>query len=216
VSDFPDGICVACKHAVWLHRGRGCGVPMCCCRVAAPPAPCPACATNQAEREKAERWADLVARGKSPCGHWKAYAVTEDGGKHIDCLRCLINHLEAACATKDAEIARLVQLHERDTEIIAIDVAFLRRLTTAMKGEHWEGWIQPEDITALRSEQHAAEAECLRLRATIAADEARLRAAEARVWPEGLTFGCDAAEHLADEVLSLRDQLAALASQETT
>lgn len=57
----------------------------------------------------------------------------------------------------------------------------------------------------------ALEAQARRLteqEAEIRADDERLRAAEARVWPDGLTYGCDAAEHLADEILTLRAQKA--------
>lgn len=43
-------------------------------------------------------------------------------------------------------------------------------------------------------------------RGASAADDARLRAAEERVWP-GVTHGCDAAEWLADELLALRRDL---------
>ena len=48
-----------------------------------------------ARAETAERWSELVTRGKSPCGHWTAHTVTQDGGKHITCLDC---DLEAARA----------------------------------------------------------------------------------------------------------------------
>lgn len=41
------------------------------------------------------------------------------------------------------------------------------------------------------------------LRAALAAQDARLRAAEDRVWP-GVTFGCDAPDHLAEAILGLR------------
>lgn len=29
---------------------------------------------------------------KSPCGHLARYAYTKDGGKHIDCLLCMMEH----------------------------------------------------------------------------------------------------------------------------
>ena len=43
----------------------------------------------------------------------------------------------------------------------------------------------------------------------IAAADERLLAAEQRVYGDGLTFGCDAADHLAESILSLRADLAA-------
>lgn len=46
------------------------------------------------ELAKAQDWADTVTRGKSPCGHWKCYAHTEDGGKHIYCYQCEVQLLK--------------------------------------------------------------------------------------------------------------------------
>lgn len=53
----------------------------------------------KAERDEAAAWSELVTRGKSPCGHWKVYANTEDGGKHIDCWQCRAEQAEAQLAT---------------------------------------------------------------------------------------------------------------------
>ena len=44
-------------------------------------------------------WVELLSRGKSPCGHWKAYAVTDDPkGASISCLQCRAERAEAALA----------------------------------------------------------------------------------------------------------------------
>ena len=48
-----------------------------------------------------------------------------------------------------------------------------------------------------------AEAEVQLLKGVIAADDKRLLDAEQRVWP-GETWGCDAADHMAECILSLR------------
>lgn len=61
----------------------------------------------------------------------------------------------------------------------------------------------------IRCQAEDARAERDALRAELAADDARLRAAEARVWPD-TTWGCDAPEHLAEAILALRAELAAL------
>jgi chromosome segregation ATPase len=50
-------------------------------------------------------------------------------------------------------------------------------------------------------------AEIETLQGAMSADDKRLRDAEEKVWP-GATFGCDAAEKMADEILYLRQQLA--------
>ena len=56
------------------------------------------CGRADHKRDNAVRWealAALVAGGKSPCGHWKAYAHTEDGGKLIQCWQCQAEKAEA-------------------------------------------------------------------------------------------------------------------------
>jgi hypothetical protein len=41
------------------------------------------------ERDAAREEVAFIQGGKSPCGHWGAYAVYPDGiGKRIDCLQC--------------------------------------------------------------------------------------------------------------------------------
>lgn len=40
----------------------------------------------------------------------------------------------------------------------------------------------------------------------LAADEQRLRSAAAKVWGEGVWYGCDTAAHLADAVIALRER----------
>ena len=61
--------------------------------------------------------------------------------------------------------------------------------------------VQSEEVAAARAEIET-------LRGAMAADDKRLRDAEEKVWP-GVTLGCDAAEKMADEILHLREQLAA-------
>ena len=51
-----------------------------------------------------------------------------------------------------------------------------------------------------------AEAKVTLLKSVMAADDKRLFEAEQRVWP-GDTWGCDAADHMADEILLLRKKL---------
>jgi hypothetical protein len=57
------------------------------------------------ERDKAVEWADTVTRGKSLCGHWKAYTHTEDGGRRIDCWQCQCERSEATNQTLRAALA---------------------------------------------------------------------------------------------------------------
>lgn len=68
---------------------------------------------------------EMLTRGKSPCGHWSAYAFTEDGGKRIRCLQCeCVDHSnEAVIARNDR--ARL--LRERD-ETVARNQALQREI----------------------------------------------------------------------------------------
>ena len=73
----------------------------------------------QEEKEAADDLVQMVARGKSPCGHWKVYQHTEDGGKHIHCMQC---SLEAEKARADRLEALLTQQrpylqHKRDCEL---------------------------------------------------------------------------------------------------
>lgn len=60
--------------------------------------------------------------------------------------------------------------------------------------------VQSEEVAAARAEIET-------LQGAMSADDKRLRDAEEKVWP-GATFGCDAAEKMADEILYLRQQLA--------
>jgi hypothetical protein len=59
-------------------------------------------------------------------------------------------------------------------------------------------------LAEARAQRAAALDEVATLHGAMAAADARLRAAEARVWPDGTTWGCDAPDHLADEVATLR------------
>lgn len=54
-----------------------------------------------------------------------------------------------------------------------------------------------------------------KLRGLIDADNGRLLAASKRVWGDTHWWGCDTAEHLADEVLALRAQVAELEKQKS-
>lgn len=71
-----------------------------------------AAALEALARENAElqQLIDIGIRGRSPCGHWKAYAYTEDGGKQITCLYCRSRAAEqqlADCrAQREAEKAQ--------------------------------------------------------------------------------------------------------------
>lgn len=73
--------------------------------------------TLRRERDEAQTMLDLVTSSKSPCGHWSAYAVTNDGGKLVTCLQC---RAEAAERERDEALARVawhsdvrVQLRDR-------------------------------------------------------------------------------------------------------
>jgi hypothetical protein len=70
-------------------------------------------ATKRAEQ--AEAWSELCTRGKSPCGHWKAYSHTEDGGKNIDCWQC---HAERSDAALD-EARSKTELRDRELDTMS-------------------------------------------------------------------------------------------------
>lgn len=103
-------------------------------------------AFTSAESENArlrEELEDLKAldQGKSPCGHWAAYAHTDDGGKNIVCLLCQNERLrterdDALCVLRalgvDAYQARYVE-----GEPIGAGVGVNRTRT-----------VDPEDIAA--------------------------------------------------------------------
>lgn len=61
----------------------------------------------------AQEWSDLVTRGQSPCGHWKAYSYCEDQrGAVIDCWQCRAEKAEADLSTLREQLAAVQQ--ERD------------------------------------------------------------------------------------------------------
>ena len=67
------------------------------------------------------------------------------------------------------------------------------------------------EIAALKQRVAELERELAGARGVSQADDARLRAAERRVYDDpDLTFGCDAADHMADMVLELRQHNAEL------
>lgn len=71
--------------------------------------------------------------------------------------------------------------------------------------------IDPNEIAALKQRVAELERELAGARGVTQADSARLRAAERRVYDDpDLTFGCDAADHMADMVLELRQHNAEL------
>lgn len=71
--------------------------------------------------------------------------------------------------------------------------------------------IDPNEIAALKQRVAELERELAAARGVTQADDARLRAAERRVYDDpDLTFGCDAADHMADMVLELRQHNAEL------
>lgn len=57
----------------------------------------------KAERDAAREWAETVTRGKSPCGHWQAYAVTEDKGALVTCLQCRAEAAELTLRQQGAQ-----------------------------------------------------------------------------------------------------------------
>lgn len=80
------------------------------------------------ERQAATDWSELVTRGKSPCGHWSAHAVTQDGGKRIECLDCenqrLAEERDTAQQARDVVSDHLEQAEaERDAALKARDEA---------------------------------------------------------------------------------------------
>lgn len=62
-------------------------------------------------------------------------------------------------------------------------------------------------VIILGRENEALREQIVTIRGAMAADDQRLRNAEERVWP-GETRGCDAPDAMADEIVSLRQQLA--------
>ena len=104
--------------------------------------------------------------------------------------------------------------------------AEMNEYVSALRAHDAEQRRQVEELTRERdaAEERAAEqrqraerAEAQRdeLRIVIAADDERLHAAEERVWP-GKTWGCDAPEMLADEILALRARIAEMATRRPT
>ncbi len=88
-----------------------------------------------------------------------------------------------------------------------IDLDALERLAKAVEAEtsgvdDAAEWVAcaPQYVLALIQRVREAEG-------ALSADAERLRAAESRVWPDGPTHGCDAADWLAEEVLSARAAL---------
>jgi hypothetical protein len=68
--------------------------------------------TAQVETLKTDReLLDLLTSGKSPCGHWSAYAHTEDGGKQIVCLQCQVETLTRDLQEAKAEIVHVTEMH---------------------------------------------------------------------------------------------------------
>ena len=71
-----------------------------------------------AETARADSWESCVraaVTSKSPCGHLANFAVTEDGGKHIYCLKCQLetqaaraDKAEACCAGAGSHIRILL------------------------------------------------------------------------------------------------------------
>ena len=76
-----------------------------------------------------------------------------------------------------------------------------KRIAAEKDRDHWK--TARQDAIAAGE---LMQAEIETLRGAMAADDKRLRDAEQRVWPEE-TWGCDAPDKMADEILSLRQQL---------
>jgi hypothetical protein len=66
-------------------------------------------AALRAELEQVNGYVNLIARGKSPCGHWSAHSMTEDTGYSIPCLQCERNQLQVDITAARQEIETLKQ-----------------------------------------------------------------------------------------------------------
>lgn len=58
----------------------------------------------QEERDEKAAFIEVLTRGKSPCGHWSAYAITQGAGQHITCLKCRADAAESALSALRAKV----------------------------------------------------------------------------------------------------------------
>jgi hypothetical protein len=136
----------------------------------------------------------------------------------------LTEEREAAIREREEAQARVAELlakhketvagltRERDEESSTLrEMWRLSREACYERAEERDAAIRERDEAKARVAQ--LEADLVLRRGVTAADDERLRAAEVRVFGEGVTWGCDAAEHLADEVEFLREQLESVADR---
>lgn len=122
-----------------------------------------------------------------------------------DCLWYLALAANALGTTLEAEQARnLAKLRTRFPHVFTAEAAQVRDLDR--EREVLEEHVA-DDPHTLRQQLDAANTEIDTLGGALVAADKRLRDAEQRVWP-GVTWGCDAADKMADAILHLRQQLA--------
>lgn len=98
VGDDPDDACYIAEERIQTTLKRALAAEKACHK-----------AWAELKREKA--WADTVAKSKAPCGHWSSYSVSEDGGKHITCLKC--DSITAAATREQAIFDAIVIWKDR-------------------------------------------------------------------------------------------------------
>jgi hypothetical protein len=115
------------------------------------------------------------------------------------------------------ELERKLADAERERDKLAAECETLRQQLDAAKVGAEAVWVSAQNLQKDRDHWMQArkdamtagelmQAEIETLRGAMAADDQRLRDAEEKVWP-GVTWGCDAPDLLADEILHLRQQL---------
>src|SRR5204863_8417066 len=83
--------------------------------------------------------------GESLCGHWKAYAVAEAGGKTITCLQCRVNLLLEFISKSVAKCPRCASCSDAA-------LSFLSEEPRAALPEHAEcEWLYQKDDGIWRS-----------------------------------------------------------------
>ena len=115
-----------------------------------------------------------------------------EGEVHVEAMRLILAEME----------------RREDVPDWTIWQHMLNMLETIFQGIENQRDDDRDELMHTRKDRDAARAEIETLKGAMAADDKRLRDAEARVWPER-TLGCDAPDAMADEILHLRQQLAA-------
>lgn len=93
----------------------------------------------EAKNIEKDQFIELLTHGKSPCGHWSAYALTADGGKTITCTRC-----DLAKALADRDLAR----EEREKAEALPDIEDVSALVHLA----WMEMKRSQGVTTRRSE----------------------------------------------------------------